>query len=138
MAQKLGTALCSQGSLLIDSARCETPTCNFSCGAVPAIRTLPKISGTARGPVGSGIVVSMDKNFATINCGSWSVDSCDSNVCCKRTSDSQPESTNFEAVLDLLQGLCVCPVGFPTIYETVSQLTGQNPIEVERDIECPT
>jgi hypothetical protein len=80
----------------------------------------------------------MDRNFATIDCGSWSVDTCDRNVCCKRTSKSQPATTNFEAVLDLFQGLCVCPVGFPTVYETISQLTGQNPIEVPRDIECPT
>jgi hypothetical protein len=48
MARKLGSTLCNRGFLQVQTARCETPTCNLSCGSLPAIRTLPKIVGVAR------------------------------------------------------------------------------------------
>lgn len=135
--EQLSDVLCGGGTLTVTSASCETPSCGFPCITGSAYRVQPTISGTARGPVGYGVSVSIGVGEGTLDCGTWSAAECDAILCCRRTADSQPNETTFQGVLNYGQGVCICPSGESATFDLVAQLTGFIPQEIERSVECP-
>lgn len=134
---QLTEKLCSTGTLSVTFSGCRTPACAFPCPNGGSYQIFPTIEGTASGPVGFGVSVSIGVGMGTLDCGGWSTGNCQNILCCERTSESQPEEISYAGSLNFLQNACICSTGDVAEFNLVAQLTGRAPLELERLVECP-
>ncbi len=107
LANKLKDKFCEEQEVSIREKSCQASSCRCCALEHPGCDGLwwvEKFSGTAKGPVGSVFNVNIiaEPDYGRLDCGGWTEEIVSNFKGCKRTSESQPESIEFEASRNLV------------------------------------